>query len=284
MNKDVIPDKDFEELKTGVKQLLGFNTFQYKDSYLGRRFHARMRSYRLDSYHAYWELLREDENEQERLRQDLTINVTEFFRDHTVYTTFQQDVLPKVLQTNQGKIRIWSAGSSDGKEAYSIAMIATDLLGESEVKSRIDIVGTDIDKECLDRAASGVYESRPGITQTDIRQQLRFLPTSQTYFDIEDDTFRVKPFIKNLVRFEHHDLISGPKKRHFDVIFCRNVVIYFNRALQETLYMDFYQALKENGYFIMGKTETLVGQAREFFTSYNSSERIFIKRSKSSGT
>ena len=284
MNKDIIPDKDFEELKTGVKQLLGFNTFQYKDSYLGRRFHARMRSYQLDNYHAYWEILREDKNEQERLLQDLTINVTEFFRDNTVYTTFQKDVLPNVLQTNQGKIRIWSAGSSDGKEAYSIAMIATDLLGESEVQSRIDIVGTDIDKECLDRAASGVYESRPGITQTDIRQQLRFLPTAQTYFDIENDTFSVKPFIKNLVRFEHHDLISGAKKRHFDVIFCRNVVIYFNRALQETLYMDFYQALKENGYFIMGKTETLVGQAREFFTSYNSSERIFIKRSKSSGT
>jgi chemotaxis protein methyltransferase CheR len=284
MNRDNSPDKDFEELKTGVKQLLGFNTFQYKDSYLGRRFHARMRSFQLDNYHAYWELLRDDTNEQERLRQDLTINVTEFFRDNTVYKTFQQDVLPKVLQTNQGKVRIWSAGSSDGKEAYSIAMIAADVLGDSEVKARIEIIGTDIDKMCLERATSGIYDSRPGITQTDIKQQLRYLPTSETYFDIEGDTYRVKPVLKNLVRFEHHDLISGPKKRHFDIIFCRNVVIYFNRELQEILYMDFYQTLKENGFFIMGKTETLVGAAREVFIPYNSSERIFIKRTKSSGT
>jgi chemotaxis protein methyltransferase CheR len=284
MNRDNNPDKDFEELKTGVKQLLGFNTFQYKDSYLGRRFHARMRSYQLDNYHAYWELLRDDKNEQERLRQDLTINVTEFFRDNTVYTAFQQDVLPKVLQSNQGKIRVWSAGSSDGKEAYSMAMIAADLLGESEVKARIEVIGTDIDKTCLERATSGIYVSRLGITQTDIRQQLRYLPTAETYFDIEGDTYKVKPFLKNLVHFEHHDLISGPKKRHFDIILCRNVVIYFNRELQEVLYMDFYQALKENGYFIMGKTETLVGAVRDVFIPYNSSERIFTKRSKSSGT
>jgi len=270
-------DKDFLELKTGIKQLLGFNTFQYKDTYLGRRFQARMRSYQLDNYHAYWELLKKDEQEQERLLKDLTINVTEFFRDNPVYHAFKDDVLPTVINEKKGKIRIWSAGSSDGKEAYSIAIIATELLGENNARNRIEIIGTDIDRNCLQRATNGNFESRPGIFQTDIKQQLKFLDSYDKYFDLEDKYYTAKPHLKKLVRFEYHDLISGSKKRNFDIIFCRNVVIYFNRDLQNVLYMDFYNTLNENGFFIMGKTETLVGEAREHFTSYNSKERIFKK-------
>ena len=277
MPESNIIDNDFNELKTGVKKILGFNTYQYKDSYLGRRFQARMRSYQLDNYHAYWELLKKDEKEQERLLKDLTINVTEFFRDNPVYQAFKTDVLPKVINEKNGKIRIWSAGSSDGKEAYSIAIIATELLGEKNARDRIQIIGTDIDRHCLERATNGNYESRPGILQTDIKQQLKFIDTYEKYFDLNGNYYSVKPYLKKLVRFEYHDLISGEKKSKFDIIFCRNVVIYFNRELQNVLYMDFYNALNDNGYFIMGKTETLVGEAREHFTSYNSKERIFKK-------
>ena len=273
-----IVDKELEQLKQGVKNLLGFNTFQYKDSYLGRRFDSRLRVYRLDSYHAYWELLQRDKVEQEKLLDELTINVTEFFRDTPVYTAFQQDIVPLILREKPGKIRIWSAGSSDGKEAYSIAMVFVDALGEQKARNRVEIIGTDIDKDCLMHGSAGQYVSRPGLVQTDIEKQLQFAPHPENYFAIDECIYTVKPFMKNIVHFEYHDLISGQKKKNFDIIFCRNVVIYFTRELQEVLYQDFYNSLNPGGYFIMGKTETLIGEARNLFTPINTRERIFVKK------
>jgi chemotaxis protein methyltransferase CheR len=267
---------DFEELKKGVKSLLGFNTDQYKDTYLGRRFNSRLRSLHIDTYHNYWKLLQNDPKEQEKLLNDLTINVTEFFRDRTVYRFLHDDVFPKMIDQKK-QIRVWSAGSSDGKEAYSIAMLFIELLGEQKAHSNVRIIATDIDHACLDRARNGNYFSRKGITQTDMSKQLSFLKKPDLFFDISEENYQVKPAVKKMVSFQYHDLISGLKKRNFDIIFCRNVVIYFSRALQEILYMDFYNALNPNGFFVMGKTETLVGEARNKFQAYNSSERIFQK-------
>ena len=277
MIENRIFDREFEILKVNVKNLLGFNTFQYKNSFLSRRFDARLRIYNLDTYGEYLKLLKRDKIEQEKLLKDLTINVTEFFRDYPVFEVFQNDVIPKVLKQKQ-KIRIWSAGCSDGKETYSIAMIMARALDSHHIKNRIEILGTDIDRDCLQKAAFGVYESRPGLPQTNIEKQLRFVGDSEKYFKIKDNTYEVKPFLKEPICFQYHDLISGRKKRNFDIIFCRNVVIYFTRDLQETLYKDFYNALNSDGYLIMGKTETIVGETRELFTSLNSKERILIKQ------
>ncbi len=267
---------DFEELKKGVKSLLGFNTDQYKNTYLGRRFNARLRAYNLESYHEYWKLLKTNTKEQERLLNDLTINVTEFFRDQSVYQFIQQDIIPSISE-HKNRVRVWSAGSSDGKEAYSIAMLFIELLGERKAKSKVSIVATDIDQACLQRAKTGAYFSRKGISQTDVSKQLSFLKNPENFFDINQDNYQIKPVVKDLVSFQYHDLISGPKKQNFDIIFCRNVVIYFSRSLQEILYMDFYNALNSGGFFVMGKTETLVGEARMKFQPYNSRERVFQK-------
>jgi len=267
---------DFHELKKGVKELLGFNTGQYKDTYLGRRFNARMRAYNIDTYHAYWEVLKNNQVEQQRLRDDLTINVTEFFRDNTAYHFLHHDVLPNLFNEKE-RIRIWSAGSSDGKEAYSIAMLCAELLGLRKAQQRVSIIGSDIDRESLDHARKGQYISKTGVTQTDIKKQLTFLKNPESYFTIQDNAYSMKPEIKHFVQFENYDLISGRKKFNFDLILCRNVVIYFNRELQEVLYQDFYNALNNNGFFFMGKTETLVGEARNLFVPYNTKERIFRK-------
>jgi len=270
-------DPTFEQLKTHVKDLLEFNTLQYKDNFLGRRFDSRLRALHLDSYNAYWEFLKNDKAEQEKLLQELTINVTEFFRDNAVYDAFLHEVIPSLINEKPGKIRVWSAGCSEGKEAYSIAMLFAEALGAQTVKNRIEIIGTDIDKDCLQHATVGTYYSRPGIIQTDIAKQLQYLRNHAYYFDIHENIYTVKPLLKEVVRFEYHDLISGLKRRNFDVIFCRNVVIYFTRELQETLYADFYNALNPGGFFIMGKTETLVGPSRGTFVPFNTKERIFRK-------
>lgn len=270
--------KDFYKLKNNIKKLLGFNSEQYKNTYLNRRFKSRLRVHKLDTFDEYWKFLKNDKDEQEILQNDLTINVTEFFRDNTVYEEFKKNVFPQMIkQKPDRKIRIWSAGSSDGKEAYSIAIICTKILRNKDVKKRVEIIGTDIDRDSLKTASSGVYNSKPGVRQTDISKQLKFLNRPSKYFELNDETYRVKPEIKQIVRFRHHDLISDRKRRNFDIIFCRNVVIYFTRELQTTLYKDFYDALNHKGFFVMGKTETLVGEARELFEPFNSRERIFVK-------
>jgi chemotaxis protein methyltransferase CheR len=278
MPQELGMDGELEQLKYNVKELLNFNTFQYKDTYLGRRFSSRLRALHLDTYHDYWELLKNDKIEQDKLLQELTINVTEFFRDAPVWEVLTTDVVPTLLREKQGKIHIWSAGSSDGKEAYSIAMILAELIGEQTLRNRVEIIGTDIDRDCLNHATGGMYHSRPGLIQTDMKKQLSFIKNPEKYFDITGDMFQVKNTIKPSVSFQYHDLISGPKKHNFDIIFCRNVVIYFTRQLQEVLYKDFYDALNPGGFFIMGKTETLVGNTRDMFIPYNLKERIFRKK------
>jgi len=271
--------KDFYDLKTNIKRLLDFNTEQYKNSYLCRRFDSRLRVYHLDTYDEYWQMLKKDKKEQEVLLKELTINVTEFFRDNTVYQVFREQVIPQVVENKKyGKIKVWSAGCSDGKEAYSIAMIFSEFFKNQNVKDKVEIHGSDIDHECLNTATNGIYVSKPGIPQIDVERQISFLNNAKKYFDIEGNIFKVKPELKQLTNFRYHDLISGPKKKGFDIIFCRNVVIYFARELQTILYKDFYDALNPGGFFIMGKTETLIGPARDLFEPFNTKERIFIKK------
>ena len=180
---------EFDLLKIHVQNLLGFNTLQYKDSYLRRRFDSRLRLLNLDSYHDYWEILRKDQEEQKHLLDELTINVTEFFRDNSVYAILQDEIFPQLIKQKTGKILIWSAGCSDGKEAYSIAMIAIKKLGKDKALDRVEILATDIDKNCLDRGIKGVYKSKPGLSQTDIARQLMFIGKPKYFFDIDGDIY-----------------------------------------------------------------------------------------------
>ena len=270
-------NSELMELKTGVKGLLGFNTFQYRDSYLGRRFNSRMRANKFDNYYDYWNLLKADYGEQVKLIDALTINVTEFFRDRPVFEVFRNEVIPSILARKHDKIRVWSAGSADGKEAYSIAMIFLEILGEQNARERVEIISTDIDQDCLNQATQGVYNSRPGIIQADIEKQLEFIGNLDRYFEVNGEIFSVKPCLKEMVNFQYHDLISDPKKDNIDIIFCRNVVIYFTKELKKVLYRDFLNALNPGGYLIMGKTEVLLGENRGLFKTFNAKERIFIK-------
>ncbi|RLF58856.1 MAG: protein-glutamate O-methyltransferase CheR [Thermoplasmata archaeon] len=269
--------KDFHELKENITKILDFNSFQYNDSYLARRFKSRLNHFKIDTYHEYWGLLKEDLEEQQKLRKELTVNVTEFFRDHTTFNTLQNEVIPEVINQNNDNIRIWSAGSSDGREAYSIAMLFIEKMGEQQAKRKLKIIGTDIDKDCLEYARKGTYSGKSGYGQMDVGDQLGYFKSYKKYVDINDGSYTFKPAVREIVNFEFHDLISGRKKSNFDIIFCRNVVIYFNRELKNTLYMDFYNALKPGGKLILGKSETLLGDAMQQFKKYKPVERIYLK-------
>ncbi len=265
-------DEDYELLKKLIQQKLGFNCEQYKDSHFKRRIDVRLRATNSKTYKEYVNLLQNNRNEYPELMETLTVNVTNFFRNAEVYDIIEKEVLPALIKAkNSGlrTIRIWSAGCSIGVEAYSIAMLLHHLLGNDFNKYNIKITGTDIDKESLLKAQKGIYSE---IEMKDVRPA--FL---NKYFTKQGKDYVISDELKKIAQFKKQDLITGPKMSGFDAIFCRNVTIYFQKELQEVLYMDFYNALSKDGFFIMGKTETLLGPSKDTFKPYNSKERIYQK-------
>lgn len=266
-------DEEFAELKTLIKRKIGFNCEDYKQAHLKRRLAVRLRANHSGSYKEYAGVLLTNETESQRLKETLTVNVTELFRNPETYASFSKNVLPELFKSkgNNKTIRVWSAGCSNGEEPYSIAIMLREFLGISIKRYDISILGTDIDEDSLKKAEKGIYHLKQ-LEKIGKERIERFFVQNEDYM------YGVIDEIQNLVKFRYHDMISGPRVFGFDVIFCRNVTIYFEQALQEKLYLNFYNALNDGGYFVMGKTETLVGPAEELFHSVDVKERIYQKK------
>jgi chemotaxis protein methyltransferase CheR len=278
-DKNLIPDhdRDFKALKRQILKDKGFDCNQYRNKYIKRRLAIRMRANNVDSCKDYAMLLNRDPTEYDELIEALTISVSEFFRDASVFEYFRKTVIPVLIQDkrrkNQKIIRIWSAGCASGEETYSIAILMRDFLGVNLGNFLISVHGTDIDDESLGKAKNGEYTFE-GVKNVG----KGFL---SRYFIFDSGKYRVSDKIKGMVNFEKHDLVSGKPLAHFDVIFCRNVSIYFSRAMHEKLYIDFYNALNNDGFFVMGKTEMLCGGARNLFIPVNAREGIYQKKLRS---
>jgi len=266
-------DNDLMMLKKIIKTNLGFNSEQYKEAHFKRRIDVRMRSTHAKSYSDYINILNRNPAEYTSLIDALTVNVTNFFRNPETYDAVEKEVLPAIIKSRSRNslksIRIWSAGCSIGVEAYSIAILLHKLLKQDFNKFNISITGTDIDKASLFKAELGVY------TETEVKDVDS--KTLDKYFEMKDGRYHVIDELKKITRFKRNDLISGTKLRGFDAIFCRNVTIYFTKELQEILYMNFHESLNEGGFFIMGKTETMIGPAKDVFNPFNTKERIYSK-------
>jgi chemotaxis protein methyltransferase CheR len=263
----------FELLKKKIKDDRGFNCENYKETSLRRRLGLRMRATHTESYGAYLEYLKTNESEYGPLMKALTVNFTEFFRDPGMYDFLRDDILPDIVRRKreQGRkiIRVWSAGCSSGEEPYSVAILVKEFLGSDIDYFIVNIRASDIDDVCLSAAKAGDYEE---LVFKNIAPSL-----FAKYFERAGEKYRVKDEIKALVKFEKHDLISGERKKYFDVILCRNVFIYFSRDTQKDLFEMFYEALNSDGYLIIGKTETMHEGMSKKFEMVSLCERIFRK-------
>lgn len=267
-------EKEFADLKVIIKRKIGFNCEDYKQPHLKRRLAVRLRATKSKSYKEYAELLLKNAEEERQLKETLTVNVTELFRNPETYESVQHNVLPELIKHKGDNrfLKVWSAGCSNGEEPYSIAIMLNEYLGSSTKRYNISIMGTDIDEDSLGKAEMGVFQPKQ-LEKISVERLTRF-------FSKKDNNYQVNDEIKRLVKIKRHDLISGPKLSGFDIIFCRNVTIYFEQKLQEILYMNFYDALNEGGYFVMGKTETLVGPAGRLFKHVDLRERIYQKKER----
>ena len=178
---------------------------------------------------------------------------------------------------------MWSAGSSNGEEAYSLTILFLEAFkngvqrgaysGHSTLNAErflLHIYGTDIDVNCLSRAKAGIYQA-PSLRHVTPERL-------QRYFRKEGETYRVADEIKQLVRFQRHDLVTDHFLDHMDLILCRNVVIYFSRSLQDFVYSNFAHALNAGGVLVLGKVESLWGYPTAYFETVNLAERIYRKK------
>lgn len=258
-------DPGFESLINGIRRMYGLDCRQYKENYLKRRLAVRMRALGLKGYSEYLARLEQDPTEWEKLKDRITINVTEFFRDPEAFEFLEIEVLPGLIQKDQ--LDVWSAGCASGEEPFSLALLFSEALGPRFHHYPLKILATDIDPVCLNRVREAAYEPRA--------ISLLKPAWQSAYFHRGDEKVVVADRLRKVVNVAVMDLISDPSPGQFDLIFCRNVMIYFSKELHQHLFDLFYQSLRPGGYLVIGKTETMIGKSREGFTCVSARERIY---------
>ncbi len=267
-------DFGLEVLLRQLQLELGLNLRQYKPNYLKRRIGVRMRATGCADYLQYRQYLKQHPGEGRKLINDLTINVTEFFRDADVYEAIRGAVLPEVISYKRGSglwsLRAWSAGCATGEEPYSLAMLILDALAREGNRPRwaVRVTATDLDDKALEKAKDARYESvnlLPGLELED-------------YFVPLEGGYAVRDEVRRLVRFLLLDIAKQPPLRHLDLILCRNVLIYFERDKQSQIMEIFHRCLRPGGFLVLGKSEAIVGAAQSGFAPYRRRERIYRKR------
>jgi chemotaxis protein methyltransferase CheR len=261
----------FQKVKRMIAESAGLDCSGYRDEYLKRRFEIRLRATNSETYARYIIYLKKHPEEFTNLLNDLTINYTTFFRDTDVYQHLEHKLLPKLF-TSPNPVKIWSAGCATGEEPYSLSILVHKLLGKHVSSSRVQIIASDIDKDALAKAQRGAYGPRQISTMSH--------EMIDEYFTHEGDSWIVKDFAKSIIRFERFDLNQASLHVNFDLILCRNVMIYFSKEGQQHIHMNFFRALRDGGYMITGKSEILSGEPAEKFQALDYTTRVYQKPAK----
>ena len=238
--------EEFSYLKKKIREFTKFDLENYGSSQMIRRLDGFLSRSKVDNVEHYCQLLEKDVQEREKLQNFLTINVSEFFRDVPHFKILQEKILPSMLQRNL-KLNIWSAGCSNGSEIYSVAIILNQL---SPYRTH-RLLATDIDTNIIKMAkAGGPYKA------ADIRN----IPKDKVdkYFNTIEDAYWIKEDLRKKVEFKQNDLTLDNCEDSFDLIICRNVVIYFSDETKKMLRRKFLGALKNNGVLFIGATETML--------------------------
>ena len=259
----------FRTLTQKISRARGVACGAYKDRCLRRRIAVRMRARGVHTFQDYSRVLDADAAEYDRLLDALTINVTKFFRNVETWRALDPR-LTALWTARRGYVRAWSAGCASGEEPYSIAVALAEVarkLGQESLLARARVDATDIDRASLERTRAAEF---PEAAFSEMPPAL-----TRRYFTAEPAR-RPVPALQRLVRVEKHDLTTEPPPAApYDLIVCRNVVIYFDRPMQERLFAAFADALATGGLLVLGKVETLFGPARDRLVLEEPRERIF---------
>ncbi len=242
---DLLSQDLFTKFTRLIFQLSGIYMKDSKLILLSNRLRKRIKLLNLNTYEEYYNYLLAHKEEYEHFLNVISTNETYFFRSETQLDAFSNMILPLIIN-RKGYAKIWSAGCSTGEEPYSIGIVA-DSLG---VLSKVDIFATDINTEVIESAKQGIYNLR----------RLKYVQDSmlKKYFQkIDEDKYKITQSLINKVNFKIHNLIKDEYPTNMDIIFCRNVMIYFNRDIQKEIVERFYNCLVSGGFLFIGHAETL---------------------------
>lgn len=265
--------KSFDLLLNRILMERRLDLKHYRQEILKRKLASRINANNLTSYGEYLNFLIKTPQEFDKLFETLCINVSEFFRDPEVWVTAKyllESVLRKKTEKNETDIKIWSAGCANGEEPYSIAITLKEILKENMDKFSITIHATDIDKKSLTDALMAQYAKEQLKNIDEINLNKYFISPNA-------EKFKLKQALVSMVKFQYFELSSDNFITNVDIIFCRNVFIYFSRDMQERILNNFYNALKPQGYIIMGKVETIMGDSRQNFKIIDAEAHIYQK-------
>jgi len=274
-----LTDAELKLLQTLVYQECGMCFDERRAHFLQDRLQRRMKATQADSFYSYYRLLtsREGKKELALLLENLTVNETSFFRNRPQLDLFQKQVLEDMLHHKQERrdwtLRIWSAGCSTGQEPYTVAMMICDALAYYYLRNplpyemptpkplipppwKVEIIASDISYSALQAAQLGQY-AEGQMEHVEYTLRLR-------YFEKLHDKYEVKKALRELVQFDFHNLKTEYLPQRNDVIFCRNVMIYFDEAEQKRLVEKFYRCLNRGGFLFVGHAESLFGLTSKF--------------------
>ena len=255
---------EYDQLLVLVKEKTGIHLGPDKHTMIRRRLSVRLRERGIKSYADYCDLIRSgDKDELEHFSNAVTTNLTAFFREAHHFDLLAKDILPRLVSCarNTGnKIRIWCAGCSTGEEPYSVAILIQELAVSTEGLD-IKVLGTDIDTTALDQCRRGIYAEERVAAMSEERLKRWFSRGKGA----NEGFVKVSQALKELVAFRPLNLMhSWPMSGAFDLILCRNVIIYFDKKTQETLADRFANVLKPGGHLFLGHSESLLNVTDRF--------------------
>lgn len=272
--KSIPNDRSLEQSLHRIFSILNYTVnvdfTQYKRATLLRRIARRQLVLKIKNLNAYAEYLESHPDEVKSLFSDILIHVTSFFRDPAVFEKLKSQMLPQYLKTIDlsEPFRVWVPGCSSGEEAYSLAILLLEYFEEKGKICQVQIFASDISENSIQKARLGFY---PDSIVTDLTEQ-----QLAKYFEKVSGGYVVKKRVRNLCIFSRHDIISDPPFARIDLVSCRNLLIYFDEALQKIIFPLFHYSLKKNGILVLGNSEN-ISAFPHLFNVFDKIDRIFTK-------
>lgn len=236
--------QDYEQFVMNIRKKTGIDLALYKEAQMKRRLTSLYEKRGFHSFQDYYLAVSQDKKLLEEFLDRMTINVSEFYRNGKRWEVLEKKLLPKLLEKNS-RLKIWSAACSTGEEPYTIAMIMSKFMPLNQVQ----ILATDLDENVIERAKMGLYPER---SLNEVPEDMK-----RKYFIQDGSFYKVAEEIKKTVTFKKQNLLADHFGGPFDLIVCRNVLIYFTEEAKDLLYKKFSGALKQDGIFFVGSTEQI---------------------------
>jgi len=266
----------FKQILLLLHQRSGVDFSYYKQPTLHRRIARRIAIAKKKNLGEYLKFLRTSNTEQDALFQDVLIPVTSFFRDPITFQNLVDTIFPALFKNKSadGPIRIWIAGCSTGEEAFSIAICLHEFLGDPSTSSglsdtKIQIFASDISEKAIRKARAAIY------TKADVEKLSE--PQLKKYFVKNNGGYEVNKLIREMCVFAPHNFLKDPPFAKMDLISCRNVLIYMDTFLQKKAFATFHYALKEKGFLLLGKSET-IGASSDLFSQFVTNDKIYSRK------